>query len=59
MLSHEHIIKFYGFRKDGHVQYLFLEYACGGELFDRIGKSLNYLRTKFDMFSAMVCKYVS
>ena len=37
MLTHERIIKFYGFRKDGRIQYLFLEYATGGELFDRIG----------------------
>ncbi|XP_011450416.2 serine/threonine-protein kinase Chk1 [Magallana gigas] len=36
LLSHETIIKFYGFRKDGKIQYLFLEYASGGELFDRI-----------------------
>ncbi|KAJ8316319.1 hypothetical protein KUTeg_006333 [Tegillarca granosa] len=36
MVNHETIIKFYGFRKDGKLQYLFLEYACGGELFDRI-----------------------
>lgn len=38
LLNHETIIKFYGFRKDGKIQYLFLEYASGGELFDRIGK---------------------
>ena len=37
LLSHESIIKFYGFRKDGKIQYIFLEYASGGELFDRIG----------------------
>ncbi|XP_048772853.2 serine/threonine-protein kinase Chk1-like [Ostrea edulis] len=36
LLGHETIIKFYGFRKDGKIQYLFLEYASGGELFDRI-----------------------
>lgn len=36
LLSHESIIKFYGFRKDGKIQYIFLEYASGGELFDRI-----------------------
>ncbi|KAK2190808.1 hypothetical protein NP493_68g05032 [Ridgeia piscesae] len=36
MLSHESIVKFYGFRKSGSRQYLFLEYASGGELFDRI-----------------------
>ena len=37
MLNHEKIIKYYGSRKDGKIQYLFLEYASGGELFDRIG----------------------
>ncbi|KAK7479422.1 hypothetical protein BaRGS_00029339 [Batillaria attramentaria] len=36
MISHPNIIKFYGVRRDGPVQYLFLEYASGGELFDRI-----------------------
>ena len=36
MVSHENIIKFYGNRKSETRQYLFLEYACGGELFDRI-----------------------
>ena len=44
MLNHERIIKYYGSRKDGKIQYLFLEYASGGELFDRIGKlKLNLL----------------
>ena len=38
MISHQNIIKFYGVRKEGDVQYLFLEYASGGELFDRIGE---------------------
>ena len=38
MLKHESIIKFYGFRKDDNIQYIFLEYASGGELFDRIGE---------------------
>ncbi|XP_060554765.1 serine/threonine-protein kinase Chk1-like [Ruditapes philippinarum] len=36
MLNHKNIIKFYGFRKDDNIQYIFLEYAIGGELFDRI-----------------------
>ncbi|KAI0216718.1 Serine/threonine-protein kinase Chk1 [Lamellibrachia satsuma] len=36
MLSHESIIKFHGYRKSSIRQYLFLEYASGGELFDRI-----------------------
>ncbi|KAK7105675.1 hypothetical protein V1264_017024 [Littorina saxatilis] len=36
MISHQNIIKFYGVRREGDIQYLFLEYASGGELFDRI-----------------------
>ncbi|XP_060107522.1 serine/threonine-protein kinase Chk1 [Heteronotia binoei] len=36
MLSHENIVKFYGHRREGSIQYLFLEYCSGGELFDRI-----------------------
>ncbi|XP_068098499.1 serine/threonine-protein kinase Chk1 [Hyperolius riggenbachi] len=36
MLSHANIVKFYGHRKEGNIQYLFLEYCRGGELFDRI-----------------------
>jgi len=39
MLTNDSIIKFYGHRKSGNKQYLFLEYASGGELFDRIGMS--------------------
>ncbi|XP_071454661.1 serine/threonine-protein kinase grp [Hetaerina americana] len=36
MLTDPHIIKFYGQRRDGNLEYIFLEYAAGGELFDRI-----------------------
>ncbi|BFZ14429.1 hypothetical protein BsWGS_17468 [Bradybaena similaris] len=36
MLNHKNIIKFYGYRKASEVEYLFLKYASGGELFDRI-----------------------
>uniref|UniRef100_A0A0B6ZHE1 non-specific serine/threonine protein kinase n=1 Tax=Arion vulgaris TaxID=1028688 RepID=A0A0B6ZHE1_9EUPU len=36
MLEHKNIIKFYGYRKANKVEYLFLKYASGGELFDRI-----------------------
>ncbi|KAH9514844.1 Serine/threonine-protein kinase Chk1 [Bulinus truncatus] len=36
MLNHQNVIKFYGYRKFNNIQYLFLKYACGGELFDRI-----------------------
>jgi len=37
MLSHDSVIKFFGHRRSGLTEYLFLEYASGGELFDRIG----------------------
>ncbi|XP_027236831.1 serine/threonine-protein kinase grp [Penaeus vannamei] len=36
MLKHTNIIKFYGSRRENSMQYMFLEYAAGGELFDRI-----------------------
>ncbi|CAD5112859.1 DgyrCDS2070 [Dimorphilus gyrociliatus] len=36
MLKHDNIIKLYGQRLDGGIHYIFLEYAGGGELFDRI-----------------------
>ncbi|XP_054724563.1 serine/threonine-protein kinase Chk1-like [Uloborus diversus] len=35
-LKHEHIIKYYGHRDESPIHYIFLEYAPGGELFDRI-----------------------
>jgi len=40
MLKHENIIKFYGSRREDAMQYMFLEYAAGGELFDRIEPDL-------------------
>lgn len=36
-LSHSNIIAYYGQRQDQNYVYMFLEYASGGELFDRIG----------------------
>lgn len=36
-LSHENVIRYFGHRKEDSVEYIFLEYATGGELFDRIG----------------------
>ncbi|XP_070547544.1 serine/threonine-protein kinase Chk1-like isoform X2 [Ptychodera flava] len=36
MLTDKAIIQFYGSRKENNRQYIFLEYASGGELFDRI-----------------------
>ena len=41
MLQDVHVIRFYGQRTEGKKQYLFLECAGGGELFDRIGKFIN------------------
>lgn len=35
-ISHKNIIQFYGNRRDGQTEFMFLEYASGGELFDRI-----------------------
>ncbi|XP_076240707.1 serine/threonine-protein kinase grp [Calliopsis andreniformis] len=36
MLSNPNIIQYYGKRSEPNVEYIFLEYASGGELFDRI-----------------------
>nr|CAH7748437.1 unnamed protein product [Callosobruchus chinensis] len=36
MLDHENIIKYYGRRQEPHKEYIFLEYAAGGELFQLI-----------------------
>ncbi|XP_065155267.1 serine/threonine-protein kinase grp isoform X2 [Atheta coriaria] len=36
MLHHPHIIKLLGKREESNVAYLFLEFASGGELFDKI-----------------------
>ena len=38
MLQDQHILRFFGNRSHGNIEYIFLEYAAGGELFDRIGK---------------------
>jgi serine/threonine-protein kinase Chk1 len=51
MLQSPLFIHFYGSRTEGNIQYLFLEYASGGELFDRIepdvGMDQNQARTYF------------
>ncbi|KAJ8672119.1 hypothetical protein QAD02_003378 [Eretmocerus hayati] len=36
MLSNPHIIQYFGQRSESNIEYIFLEYASGGELFDRI-----------------------
>ena len=38
MLRDDRVIRFFGQRTCGNTHYLFLEYADGGELFDRIGE---------------------
>ncbi|KAL5281242.1 CHEK1 family protein [Megaselia abdita] len=36
ILQDPHILRYFGKRSQGDIEYLFLEYAAGGELFDRI-----------------------
>ncbi|KAJ6647030.1 Serine/threonine-protein kinase grp, partial [Pseudolycoriella hygida] len=40
LLSHKHILRFFGKRTELDIEYIFLEYAVGGELFDRIEPDL-------------------
>ena len=44
MLNDPHIIRFYGRRENGSFEFIFLEYASGGELFDRIGNILDKVK---------------
>lgn len=37
-LQNTNILRFFGKRTQDDIEYIFLEYAAGGELFDRIGK---------------------
>lgn len=46
MLTDPHIVRYYGQRREGNVEYIFLEYAAGGELFDRIGEYSSQSATK-------------
>lgn len=36
ILHHRHILRYFGTRRQSDIEYIFLEYASGGELFDRI-----------------------
>jgi serine/threonine-protein kinase CHEK1 len=47
ILSHPNILRFFGKRSQGTIEYIFLEYAAGGELFDRIGKNQFFLLVIF------------
>lgn len=40
-LKHPSIIRYFGHRHSKDNYYIFLEYASGGELFDRIGKLIS------------------
>ena len=44
MLSNPFIIQYFGQRSETNMEYIFLEYASGGELFDRIGKPIFCIR---------------
>lgn len=41
MLSNPNIIQYFGQRSEKNMEYIFLEYASGGELFDKIGTNIN------------------
>jgi serine/threonine-protein kinase Chk1 len=43
MLSNPYIIQYFGQRSESNIEYIFLEYASGGELFDRIGNLYIYI----------------
>ena len=44
MLRHENVVRFFGQRSSDNINYLFLDYADGGELFDRIGMYVHTVR---------------
>ena len=46
LLKHHNIVQCYGSRIEAGAQFIFLEYLSGGELFDRIGKVLQFLLSK-------------
>ena len=43
LLKHPNIVQCYGSRMEDDRQFIFLEYCSGGELFDRIGKTIESL----------------
>lgn len=55
ILSHPNILKFFGKRTQGSIEYIFLEYAAGGELFDRIGKR----RSSINMLTSIEITFTS
>lgn len=53
MLQHQYILRYFGKRTQGTIEYIFLEYAAGGELFDRIGE-LKYIYLQDIVINAML-----
>lgn len=55
-LQHENIIRCYGHKRENNTEYIFLEYASGGELFDRIGtwKSIVQKRISYILLNLQV-----
>lgn len=45
MLSNPNVIHYFGHRSEPNMEYIFLEYASGGELFDRIGTFITVTTT--------------
>lgn len=58
MLQDTHILRFFGKRSQGHTEYIFLEYAAGGELFDRIGKLKIKLNAEIYWFVYYIFSYL-
>ncbi|GFY38723.1 hypothetical protein TNIN_51801 [Trichonephila inaurata madagascariensis] len=57
-LRHEHVIRYYGHREEGHMHYIFLEYAAGGELFDRIEPDVGMSHLKAQKYFLQIIKGV-
>ncbi|RWS23413.1 serine/threonine-protein kinase Chk1-like protein [Leptotrombidium deliense] len=56
LLSHENIIKFCGHVTEGNFEYIFLQYASGGELFDKIEPDVGMSQTKAHRyFCELIC----
>ena len=54
LLKHPNIVQCYGSRVEAERQFIFLEYCNGGELFDRIGKTL---LSSFQSAGIVSCQY--
>ncbi|XP_055940034.1 serine/threonine-protein kinase Chk1-like [Argiope bruennichi] len=57
-LNHENIIKYFGHREEGPIHYIFLEYAAGGELFDRIEPDVGMPHPKAQKYFLQIIKGV-